>query len=113
MKPIKPYKFRGHRPESHIVRFHSKDPGVKITFRGAVSHDRILDIFEETTPYSVEFLATTVIVLFESMSNGHALRVELVREDLKYGPRTAMASGRAGRIIEDPYLHIHMAAGTG
>jgi hypothetical protein len=79
----------------------NEDPEV-VSFKAAVSHDGRLDLYIEETPYEIEFLASKLAVLFETVEGGTRLKVELVTE-VSGQPRVVDGfGGSSGAIFEDP-----------
>jgi hypothetical protein len=75
----------------------------EMRFKAAVSHDGVLDLYVESTPFETTFTAHQVVALYEAVDRG-SLRAQLfanadgVRQSV-----AASAGGEAGAIFEDVY----------
>ena len=72
-----------------------------IPFKAAISRNGILDLYIEQTPYEIEFVADTVVGLFEAIEGGDRLEVQLVTEIEGENRKVSGFSGSAGAIFRD------------
>jgi hypothetical protein len=68
-----------HKP--YVLRISSDDvEHAHVLFKAAVSRNGILDLYIEQTPFEIQFVAHTVVGLFEAVEGGDRLRVQLITE---------------------------------
>jgi hypothetical protein len=56
----------------------SRDAMSEAQFKGAISADGSLTLLVETTPFEIDFLASEIVALFETVSDGEGISVELL-----------------------------------
>lgn len=90
----------GHK--SFILRVRGANgSGENIPFKAALSRNGILDLYIEETPYDIEFVASTVVALFEAIEGGDRLEVQLITELEGEDRSVSGFSGSAGAIFRD------------
>ena len=90
----------GHK--TYILRIVSDDDeSDRITFKAALSRNGILDLYVEETPFEIEFVASTIVGLFEAVEGGDRLKVQLITETDGQQKSVSGFSGSAGAIFED------------
>jgi hypothetical protein len=87
------------------------DSDAPVQFKAAVSHDGFLNLYVEETPFETEFVAVTVVALFEAVDAGGRLEVELLTE-LEGEQRTVSGfTAASGAIFQDPRDHMGQQSG--
>jgi len=88
--------------KSFLLRIYSSDQDrSRIPFKVALSRNGILDLYVEHTPFEIEFVASTVVGLFEAVEAGDRLKVQLITEVEGEERVVSGFGGAAGAIFRD------------
>ena len=80
-------------------------------FKAAVSHDGVLDLYVESTPFETKFSARQVVALYEGFDRG-TLKAELFADVDGVVQKVGGGSGsEAGAIFEDLYQRVDQRSG--
>ncbi len=83
----------------------------RVPFKAALSRNGILDLYVEETPFEIEFVASTVVGLFEAVEGGDRLKVQLITE-LEGEERVVSGfGGSAGAIFQDGHARPGQRSG--
>lgn len=98
--------------KSFLLRISSNDQDrSRIPFKAALSRNGLLDLYVEHTPFEVEFVASTVVGLFEAVEAGDRLTVQLITEVEGEERVVSGFGGAAGAIFRDARDRLGQRAG--
>lgn len=72
-----------------------------IAFKAAISRNGQLDLYVEETPFEIEFVASTIVALFETVEAGRSIKVELITDVEGQKLPGSGFTGSSGAIFRD------------
>lgn len=98
--------------KSYLLRISGDDQDrAHILFKAALSRNGILDLYIEQTPFEIEFIASTVVGLFEAVEAGDRLKVQLITEIEGQERVVSGFGGSAGAIFSDSRRRLEQRSG--
>lgn len=114
LQGAKPYTQHSNTDSSHKaykLRVIAETGESNIGFKAAVSHNGQLDLYVEETPFEIEFVAATIVALFEAVEASGRIKVELIT-DIEGQQRTVSGfAGSSGAIFQDRNISMKQRSG--
>lgn len=104
----------------YILKIFVIDDNPEVDVRVAISIDKKLDIFNETTPIEYHFSSSRYYIFYENLNKSTRVRAEIYTNEfekvgISIDSSSSAQSGTSGRgkFIRDPISHIHSCGGDG
>ena len=85
----------------YVLRVNADTSDSNIAFKAAISRNGQLDFYVEETPFEIEFVASTIVALFETVEAGGRIKVELITDVEGQQLPVSGFTGSSGAVFRD------------
>lgn len=99
---VLPAETTGFPPRRFVLEFSTEVPGAEQSFQAVVGYEGRLDIVNAVTPFSKEFSAASVTIMFQAADDGGLVKARLLGERDGQIVEFGNVSGPSGKITDEP-----------